>query len=103
MIVGDFNDWRNRLARDVFARHFFHQVTSPPSLYRSFPAFLPVWSLDKVFYRGKIQIRHARLVKTHLARRASDHLPLVLDFHLAPAVKVLEKIHHQAMQGERGA
>ena len=28
---------------------------------------------------------HARVVLTPLTRRASDHLPLVVDFHLEPA------------------
>jgi endonuclease/exonuclease/phosphatase family metal-dependent hydrolase len=42
-------------------------------------------SLDKVFFRGPIHVDHARTVRTRLARRASDHLPLVLDFQLAPA------------------
>jgi endonuclease/exonuclease/phosphatase family metal-dependent hydrolase len=83
LIVGDFNDWRNRLAHGPFARHEFEEVTRPPSHFRSFPAFLPVLALDKAFHRGGIVIRDARLVRTPLAHRASDHLPLVIDFHLA--------------------
>jgi endonuclease/exonuclease/phosphatase family metal-dependent hydrolase len=82
LIVGDFNDWRNALARGAFARHGFVQVTSPPSRFRSFPAYLPMASLDKAFKRGGLTIRHARVAHTPLARRASDHLPLVLDFQL---------------------
>ena len=82
LICGDFNDWRNKLADVVFAAHDFHQVTSPPSHYRSFPAFLAVASLDKAFCRGDVTIRHARVVRSRLAKRASDHLPLVVDFHL---------------------
>jgi endonuclease/exonuclease/phosphatase family metal-dependent hydrolase len=83
LICGDFNDWRNKLASVVFATHDFHQVTSPPSHYRSFPAFLAVASLDKAFCRGDVTIRHARVVRSKLAKRASDHLPLVVDFHLS--------------------
>jgi endonuclease/exonuclease/phosphatase family metal-dependent hydrolase len=82
LIVGDYNDWRNRLADASFSLHWFRQATTPPSHFRSFPAFLAMASLDKAFYRGEVHIRHARLVRTSLARRASDHLPLVLDFHL---------------------
>src|SRR5262245_7996482 len=29
LIVGDFNDWRNTLAKGPFARHGFHQLTAP--------------------------------------------------------------------------
>jgi endonuclease/exonuclease/phosphatase family metal-dependent hydrolase len=82
LICGDFNDWRNKLTSKVFSNHLFHQATSPPSHFRSFPAFLAVAALDKAFYRGDLAIRHARIVRTPLTKRASDHLPLVVDFHL---------------------
>jgi endonuclease/exonuclease/phosphatase family metal-dependent hydrolase len=82
LVVGDLNDWRNSLARGPFGRHGFHQVTAPRERFRSFPAFLPVISLDKAFSRGPIRVRHARVVHSALTRRASDHLPLVIDFHL---------------------
>ncbi|WP_435005462.1 endonuclease/exonuclease/phosphatase family protein [Tundrisphaera lichenicola] len=82
LIVGDFNDWRDTLARACFSRHGFSQVTAPRSRFRSFPAFLAMGSLDKAFSRGPILIRHARIVRTAQARSASDHLPLVADFHL---------------------
>jgi endonuclease/exonuclease/phosphatase family metal-dependent hydrolase len=82
LITGDYNDWRNTLANGPFARHEFSHVTGPPSRFRSFPAFLAVMSLDKAFYRGDLHVRHARVVHTPLSRRASDHLPVVIDFHL---------------------
>ena len=82
MIAGDFNDWLNTLARGPFAAHGFVQVTAPRTRFRSFPAYWPVVSLDKTFVRGPFEIRHARIVHTRLAREASDHLPLVVDFHL---------------------
>ncbi len=82
LIVGDFNDWRNRLSKAHLAEQRFIQVTSPPSRFRSFPAVLPVGSLDKAFVRGPIRVVHARIGRGQLARQASDHLPLVIDFHL---------------------
>ena len=88
IIAGDYNDWRNTLGRHHFTRHGFHQATAPARRFRSFPSFLALASLDKVFYRGDIHVRHAGIVRNRLARRASDHLPLVFDFHLtsvAPA------------------
>jgi endonuclease/exonuclease/phosphatase family metal-dependent hydrolase len=83
LIVGDSNDWRNTLVRGPFAEQAFEQVTRPPFQFRSFPAFLSVLSLDKAFHRGLI-VRHAHVVHSALTRRASDHLPLVIDFHLKP-------------------
>ena len=82
VIVGDFNDWRNTLAANALAAEGFRQVTSPVAHFRSFPAWLPVGGLDKAFVRGRIAIEQARIVRTSLARAASDHLPLVVDFDL---------------------
>lgn len=82
LIIGDTNDWRNQLWKAPFHEHGFHQVTSPPSHFRSFPAYLPMGSLDKAFYKGAIDVRHAGVVKNPLTKQASDHLPLVIDFHL---------------------
>jgi endonuclease/exonuclease/phosphatase family metal-dependent hydrolase len=85
LIVGDYNDWRNRLHRGHLQTHGFRQVTTPVSRFRSFPAYLALGSLDKAFLRGSIFVRHARVVHTAVAKRASDHLPLVIDFHLDEA------------------
>jgi endonuclease/exonuclease/phosphatase family metal-dependent hydrolase len=82
LIIGDFNDWRNTLTRDPFANQGFSQVTAPPRRFRSFPAWMAMGSLDKAFTRGAITIDHAQIVKTHGSRRASDHLPLRVDFSL---------------------
>jgi endonuclease/exonuclease/phosphatase family metal-dependent hydrolase len=82
LIVGDFNDWRNTLWKGHFTWHRFAHVTHPISRFRSFPAYFPMGSLDKAFFRGPIEIRSAHVVRSKLARAASDHLPLVIDFHL---------------------
>lgn len=81
LIVGDFNDWRNRLAGDIFEPAGFAQVTRPVSRFRSFPAYWALANLDKAFGRG-VEVRHAFVPRHRLAREASDHLPLVVDFVL---------------------
>jgi endonuclease/exonuclease/phosphatase family metal-dependent hydrolase len=87
LIVGDSNDWRNTLAHGPFARHGFVEITSPPSRFRTFPAYLAMGALDKAFARGPLVVTHPRVVRTALAKRASDHLPLVIDFHLKPMLE----------------
>ena len=82
LIIGDFNDWRNTLGDGPFAVHGFRQITTPISRFRSFPAYMPIGSLDKAFVRGRIEILHARIAKPRPARDASDHLPLVIDFEI---------------------
>ncbi len=82
MIAGDTNDWRNTLWRGPFARHGFRHITAPISRFRSFPAYFAMGALDKAFFRGPIEIRAAHMVRTSLSKQASDHLPLVIDFHI---------------------
>jgi endonuclease/exonuclease/phosphatase family metal-dependent hydrolase len=84
LIVGDTNDWRETLALGPFAQHGFQQATTPRSRFRSFPAYLALGSLDKVFTRGGVLVHHARVVRTRAAKAASDHLPVVVDFQLPP-------------------
>lgn len=83
LIAGDFNDWRNTLNNGLFPGSGFEQITRPISRFRSFPAYMPVGSLDKAYCRGDIRVVGAHVVKTQQAKAASDHLPLVVDFHLA--------------------
>lgn len=85
VIAGDTNDWRNTLAHGPFATHGFQTSTAPPSRFRSFPAWLALGALDKVFHRGGITVLHARVVSNALARIASDHLPVIVDFHVKDA------------------
>jgi endonuclease/exonuclease/phosphatase family metal-dependent hydrolase len=82
LIAGDFNDWRNTLSKRFFAPAGFRQATAPTRRFRSFPAFLPIAAIDKVYYRGGLHIVETRVVRGRPARRASDHLPVVCDFKL---------------------
>ena len=81
LMVGDSNDWRNTLQRGLLDPLHFKQATAPISKFRSFPAYFAIGSLDKAFYRG-VDVRHSRIVHSPVARIASDHLPLIIDFHL---------------------
>jgi endonuclease/exonuclease/phosphatase family metal-dependent hydrolase len=83
VIVGDFNDWRNTLGNAALLSKGFRQLTTPPSQFRSFPSWLPVGGLDKIFVSKGIQSNQARVVRTSLAREASDHLPVVVDFTIS--------------------
>lgn len=82
-VIGDMNDWRNVLYGKVFANHGFHHVTSPPSKFRTFPAYMPMGSLDKAFSRGNISLQQARVVREKQTHVASDHLPILIDFHIS--------------------
>jgi len=69
------------LAGGALGESGFEHNTHPISRYRTFPAYLPVGSLDKCFSNAGICITHSRVVRSQIAKVASDHLPIVIDFH----------------------
>jgi endonuclease/exonuclease/phosphatase family metal-dependent hydrolase len=48
---------------------------------RTFPA-AALRNLDRVFFRGAVHARETFVGHTALARRASDHLPVIVDFEI---------------------
>lgn len=82
ILAGDTNDWGNRLMSKTLAHGGFHQASLPVVRCRSFPAWFPVASLDKVFIRHGVRHLHAHVFRGGPARQASDHLPLVVEFEL---------------------
>jgi endonuclease/exonuclease/phosphatase family metal-dependent hydrolase len=79
IIGGDFNDVYENIGRRVMRPAGF-ELASGHS--RTFPAAAPLRRLDRVFYRGNVQASGAFVGHTALARRASDHLPLIVDFEI---------------------
>ena len=79
IVGGDFNDVYGNLDRRVMRPAGF-QLASGHG--RTFPAAAPLRRLDRVFFRGNVQAGGAFVGHTSLARRASDHLPLIVDFEL---------------------
>jgi endonuclease/exonuclease/phosphatase family metal-dependent hydrolase len=77
IVGGDYNDVWGSLGRRVMHRIGF-QIAS--GAIRTFPAAMPLRSLDRVFYRGDLRVLRAYAGHTELARRASDHLPVVVEF-----------------------
>ena len=45
-----------------------------------FERVMPLRSLDRIYYRGNLQLDHSFASRTAVARLASDHVPLVADF-----------------------
>ncbi len=77
--AGDFNDFWGRLGRRTLEPVGF----KPAALrVKTFPAFMPIRSLDRIYYRGNLRLDHSFASRTQIARQASDHLPLVADFHV---------------------
>jgi endonuclease/exonuclease/phosphatase family metal-dependent hydrolase len=79
IVAGDFNDVWDSLGRRVMHPAGFQLGSGHV---RTFPAAAPLRRLDRVFYRGKLAALAAFAGHTGVARRASDHLPLIVDFEL---------------------
>ncbi len=77
VIAGDYNDVWGTLGRRVLDRAGFSPASGK---IRTFPAAMPLRSLDRVFYRGDLRPLRAFAGHTDSARRASDHLPLIVEF-----------------------
>ena len=75
--AGDFNDFWGRLGRRVLEPVGFKPAAVTV---KTFPAFMPIRSLDRIYYRGNLRLDHSFASRTAVARQASDHLPLVADF-----------------------
>lgn len=80
LLGGDFNDVWGRLGRKVLEPAGYQNAGG---MHRTFPALLPMRPLDRIYYRGPLQVYHAFASRTALARVASDHLPLVVEFTFA--------------------
>lgn len=76
ILAGDFNDVWGRLGPLVLEPTGY-QGTS--RRIRTFPAVRPLRPLDRVFVTAPLTITHAYGSHLKTARRASDHLPLVVD------------------------
>jgi endonuclease/exonuclease/phosphatase family metal-dependent hydrolase len=77
IIAGDFNDVWDNLGKRVMHPAGFELGSGHV---RTFPAAAPLRRLDRVFYRGSIHATGAFAGHIGVARRASDHLPLIVDF-----------------------
>ena len=80
VLVGDLNEWFlwGRPSRWL---HAYFSATPAP---RTFPSGRPVFALDRIWMRPRIQLRRIFAHATPLARVASDHLPLVAVLSVQP-------------------
>lgn len=80
LLMGDFNEWRLGTGSSLAnLEKFFGPL--PPAL-PSFPARMPVLSLDRILANREGLIENIAVHDTALARKASDHLPLTARINL---------------------
>ncbi len=79
VVGGDFNDVWGTLGRSILAPNGFRGAARPAF---TFPAFAPLRALDALYVRGDIAMEQVQPARLEVAKRASDHLPVIADFHL---------------------
>jgi endonuclease/exonuclease/phosphatase family metal-dependent hydrolase len=73
LLMGDLNEWRGRRgAIRSLDRHL-----GPSAAARTFPSWMPMLALDRIYADGPAVLRDVGVYHSPLARLASDHLPLV--------------------------
>lgn len=80
LFCGDFNDWNGRMAK-TFVEMGLKDVTQdyPDRKFASFPSFLPLLCLDKVFIQGNLKCEKFHVIHGKPWDQFSDHLPLYLE------------------------
>lgn len=78
VVLGDFNDWLPGRS----AVHVLDHRMGPSKSLRSFPSSRPILSLDRIWIQPASALRRVFVHTSALARRASDHLPVVADIAL---------------------
>jgi len=80
VVGGDLNDVYGRLGQ-LLAPSGFRGIDRRPL---TFPAWGPLRALDAIFVRGAMDFVKLSRCDSELARRASDHRPIVADVRLHP-------------------
>lgn len=84
VLVGDFNSLSNRSAVPRWLRR---QLVDCAEDARdeapTFPSAFPLIRLDRVFVDSAFRVVGCAVIRSAIARRASDHLPLVVDLELS--------------------
>lgn len=81
VLVGDFNEWIRGLTTRMLSEKFESlNLELHVAKRRSYPGFLPLLHLDHIYFERPLHVEKAELIRTRLARIASDHLPLVATF-----------------------
>jgi endonuclease/exonuclease/phosphatase family metal-dependent hydrolase len=73
LLVGDLNEWRGHSG----GIRALDRRLGPSAAPRTFPSWMPVLPLDRIYAGGPAMLRDIHVYRSPLARFASDHLPLV--------------------------
>lgn len=76
VLLGDTNERTRYLDLFLNAAGFENAAGETKRKIKTWPAFAPIWNLDKIFYNKAAELLSYEVVKNSLSRVASDHLPV---------------------------
>lgn len=83
ILAGDFNDWHGQVSRylatDLELKEIFYSMYGKHA--RTFPSWMPVIPVDRIYYRGVKPIECA-CFEQHPWYQLSDHTPLYAKFEI---------------------
>jgi endonuclease/exonuclease/phosphatase family metal-dependent hydrolase len=79
IVAGDLNDVWGTLGKKLLWPAGFRGMENRIS---TFPAYAPVRALDGIYVRGNVEVTNLYRSRLEVAKRASDHLPLVADLEI---------------------
>ena len=86
LVAGDFNDWRSQLSPLFTGPLQFRSATESTRRgersFLTYPSFFPRGPLDRIYYRGPLDLFAAKRCRLRISRVASDHLPIIADFEI---------------------
>jgi endonuclease/exonuclease/phosphatase family metal-dependent hydrolase len=88
VLVGDFNSLSNRSAVPRWLRRqLVDCALAARNEAPTFPSRFPLLRLDHCYVAPALEVRAVTVVRTAVTRRASDHLPLLVELAVTPAVR----------------
>lgn len=83
ILVGDFNDWNKKISKKIEsslnAKEVFKELHG--NYPATFPSFMPILSLDRIFVKKLVPINAIALQDPHW-KNLSDHIPLFVEIDL---------------------
>ena len=83
LLLGDTNEWTRGLFTRTLSKHLESaDIRQHLKRSRTYPGMMPLLHLDHIYYDSALQLTGMHLHRTSASVVASDHLPLIGDFHL---------------------
>ena len=83
IVMGDFNEWHRGPASKLLSERLDSLDLAPFLQWRrTYPGVFPIFHLDRIYYKGSVEIIKVEVPRKWLCLVASDHVPMVAEVHI---------------------